>query len=232
MVIAAGYTHKGRRENNEDSFLVCDNFSIVADGMGGHSKGEVASNMAVEHIKDYLNNLTEFNEKNLADAITLANKFILQKAASEKDMSDMGTTVVMCAWDKKEVYIANVGDSRCYLCSKNRVNQITTDHSYVQTLVDSGKITPEEAESRADKNILLRAVGCEEELKVDTFKLTIKKGDVLVLCSDGLSGVMSDKDIREIVMQDSSVEVVVKTLVDEAYKKGSTDNITAVIVKF
>ena len=165
MIVAAGHTHKGKRKNNEDSFAVGNNFAIVADGMGGHSKGEVASNMAVEHIKGCLTALSEISEKSIVEAVASANKAILERAAFDKSVSDMGTTVVMCSWADDKVIVANVGDSRCYLCSKKKIVQITTDHSYVQSLVDTGKITAKEAENRSDKNIILRAVGCEEEVE-------------------------------------------------------------------
>lgn len=232
MAIVAGYTNKGKRENNEDSFFAGENFAIVADGMGGHRKGEVASFTAVEHIKECLSKLSEISINSIEDAIISANKLIMEKAAVNESMGDMGTTVVMCAWNKNTVYIANVGDSRCYLCTRNRITQITTDHSYVQTLVDSGQITPEEAETRADKNLILRAVGCEERIDVDTFELSVKKGDMLILCSDGLSGVVSDADIKKISQKSGEIKDKVKLLVDEAYNNGGTDNITAVIVQF
>lgn len=232
MVLAVGYTHKGKRKNNEDSFLICDNFAIVADGMGGHSKGEVASSMAVEHISSYLNETLKVSDSSIVEAIAQANRKIFDKATADKLMEDMGTTVVMCYWNGNEVTVANVGDSRCYLYSDGKIKQITTDHSYVQSLVDSGEITADEAEKRADKNIILRAVGCEESVDVDTFRLSLKKGDKILLCSDGLSGVVAIEDIEKIIRKKDKGKNVAQLLVNKAIANGGADNITAVVVEF
>lgn len=232
MVKVAGYTHIGKRTNNEDSFLIADNFAIVADGMGGHSKGEVASSMAVECICNKLKPLKQICAEDLLDAIQYANVSIFNKARENDLMQDMGTTVVMCAWTENNVIVANVGDSRCYLFSDNCVNQITVDHSYVQSLIDSGKITASEAESRMDKNIILRAAGCESNVETDIFNFTVKPGDTVVLCSDGLSGVLSMNEMQQIINSSGNIDEVAKQLVISACEKGGTDNITAVVIMF
>jgi len=232
VVIAEGFSHEGRRKNNEDSFLIAENFAIVADGMGGHSKGEVASGMAVGSIKKCLDSSSEITENKIINAIEKANKEIFKKATEDHSMSDMGTTVVMCSWNGDKAIVANVGDSRCYHCYGKTIKQITTDHSYVQSLIDSGKITAKEAEERTDKNIILRAVGCEEDVEVDIFNIDVNKDDLLILCSDGLSGAVPDEDIRKIAQENKNVKKAAELLVNEANKNGGTDNITVVIIKF
>lgn len=232
MVLATGYTHKGKRINNEDSFLIADNFAVVADGMGGHNKGEIASSMAVEQISNCLICAENIDENCVVEAIAVANEKIFEKASGDEQLQDMGTTVVLCCWKENDVVVANVGDSRCYHISGKSIKQITTDHSYVQSLVDSGKITVEEAEKRADKNIILRAVGCENKVDVDTFKLSVKHGDKILLCSDGLSGAVTNDDINYILQNNDNSENVAQLLVNKANENGGADNITAVVVEF
>jgi len=231
MVKVAGYTHIGKRSNNEDNYAIADNFAIVADGMGGHSKGEVASSMAADCIIRYLNDLDSVSDDDILNSIKSANSLIYNKSLESGLLRNMGTTVVMCAWHDNDVIVANVGDSRCYLFA-DEVKQITTDHSYVQSLVDLGEITKEEAEVREDKNIILRAVGCDATVKADVFKITAETGNTILLCSDGLSGVLSADEMSSIINSDDSVEIISKKLVDSAYSNGGTDNITAVVIRF
>lgn len=232
MVNVSGWTHIGRRDNNEDSFFVGKNFAVVADGMGGHNKGEVASKTAVECIQQQLKPLTRVSQKNILDAVNFANDEIFNKSLENDLMQDMGTTVVMCAWNRSNVVAANVGDSRCYLISDNTIKRITTDHSYVQSLIDSGEITELEAETRPDKNVILRAVGCEKNIETDIFKFSVNPGDKIVLCSDGLSGVLPADDIKDVVNMYDDAECAAKALVNKAYEDGGTDNITAVVIMF
>lgn len=232
MVDISGSTHIGKRNNNEDNFAIGENFAVVADGMGGHSKGEVASKMAVECISEKLKPLTTISNKNILDAVDFANIEIYDKAQEDDFMQDMGTTVVMCTWHDDKVIVANVGDSRCYLVSDNNIKQITVDHSYVQSLIDIGKISATEAEFHPDKNVILRAVGCESSVKTDLFTFSVSSGDVVVLCSDGLSGVLSEGDIKNITDSFDDAESMVQALVDKAYESGGSDNITAVVVIF
>ena len=232
MVKVAGHTHIGKRNNNEDNYFIADNFAIVADGMGGHNKGEVASEMAVECIRSQLATLSCISEKDVINAINSANLSIYNKASENNHMQDMGTTIVMCAWHDNDVVVANVGDSRCYLFSEESCKQITVDHSYVQSLIDSGKITELEAEKRNDKNIILRAVGCEEKVETDTFKISVKTGDKILLCSDGLSGALSTDEMKTIIFGCNDADDVTNKLVDKAYENGGVDNITAVVIFF
>ena len=232
MVKVAGHTHVGKRKNNEDSFIIGDNFAVVADGMGGHQKGEVASNMAVECINKQFDSLKCISENDVINAVKYANTSIFNKAHDNELLCDMGTTVVLCTWNDGEAIAANVGDSRCYLFSSDEVTQITIDHSYVQTLVDSGQITASEAEKRLDKNIILRAAGCESTVEIDIFKFSVKKGDRILLCSDGLSGVLNTDEMKSIVNSCDDVNEAAEKLVCKAYENGGTDNITAVVIMF
>ena len=232
MVKVAGYTHVGKRSNNEDNFLIAENFAAVADGMGGHNKGEVASSMAMECIRDQLEPLANISEDDVVNAVEFANLSIFNKAQDNDLMQNMGTTIVVCTWTDNNVIVGNVGDSRCYLISGNDVKQITTDHSYVQSLIDSGEITEIEAEKRHDKNIILRAAGCEATVETDIFKFSVNDGDIIILCSDGLNSALSAGDISRIAKECSNADGAAKELVYKAYENGSTDNITAVVIMF
>lgn len=232
MVSVAGYTHVGKRDNNEDSFIIGNNFAVVADGMGGHSKGEVASAIAVESIRKQLETIPCISKKDVLNAVKTANLAIYNKAFENEFMRDMGTTIVMCTWNENNVIVANVGDSRCYLFSPDSVVQVTTDHSYVQSLVDSGEISATEAEYRSDKNIILRAAGCEATIETDTFEIYVQPGYRVLLCSDGLSGVLSVDEMKKIIFESDNPETISQALVNKAYEYGGTDNITAVMVVF
>lgn len=232
MVSVAGYTHVGKRDNNEDSFMIGNNFAVVADGMGGHSKGEVASAIAVESIRKQLETVPCISEKDVLNAVKTANLSIYNKASENEFMRDMGTTIVMCTWNENNVIVANVGDSRCYMFSPDNVVQITTDHSYVQSLVDSGEISATEAEHRSDKNIILRAAGCEATIETDTFEFSVQPGYRVLLCSDGLSGFLTVDEMKKIVFDSDNPETISQVLVNKAYENGGTDNITAVVVVF
>ena len=232
MVKASGCTHVGRRENNEDSFVIGKNFAVVADGMGGHNKGEVASEMAVKCICEKLEQLNSVSKKDILDAVNYANTKIFKKSCENNLMQDMGTTVVVCAWNQNNVLVANVGDSRCYLISRDNFKQITTDHSYVQSLIDSGEITEIEAEERLDKNVILRAAGCESTVDADLFNFSVSSGDMVLLCSDGLSGVVQANEMKSIFDKYKSADCIAKALIDKAYENGGSDNITAVVIIF
>ena len=229
-----GFSHKGMvREQNEDSYAVGDNFAVVADGMGGHKKGEVASKTAVEIISenfsDYKGGELEFL---LRESIKKANKEILELSQKNTAMTGMGTTVVACTWDETKVYIANVGDSRCYLVRNGEIKQISVDHSYVQQLVEEGKITSDEAKNRKDKNLLVKAVGCDVEVEPDMFTISKEKDDVIILCSDGLHNLISDDDILAILKANEELQSATERLILVANENGGYDNITVVAIRF
>ncbi len=228
------YSHVGMvRAKNEDSYSVGENFAVIADGMGGHKKGEIASKTAVEVVSE---TFTGYNgdeyEFLLQESVKRANAEIFKLAENTPEMQGMGTTIVACAWDKSTVYVANVGDSRCYLIRKKQISQISVDHSYVQQLVLQGKITSEEAKNRNDKNLILRAVGCERDVETDIFRIDRKKGDILVLCSDGLSNMIEDVVIKEYLVARGKIQDKVESLVNLANENGGGDNVTLVAIKF
>lgn len=218
---------KGKvRSKNEDSYKIGQCYAIVADGMGGHKKGEVASRMAVDIISDFIT----AKKCGPVQAIEAANKEIFEKSASS-EFSGMGTTTVMCILDKDKALIANVGDSRGYIFKSGKLRQITKDHSLVQKLIDDGEITEAEAEERADKSVILRAVGSSKDVKVDVFENDTEKGDVILLCTDGLTNCVSTEEISRILSLNISLQKKAEELVNAANLNGGIDNITAVLLE-
>lgn len=232
-----GLSNKGKvREGNEDFFHVPQNAEeekifIVADGMGGENAGEVASSLAVSSAIVYLNNHVE-NDKAilLRKAFNCANKTVYKTAQSDRNYSSMGTTMVCAAIKDKDVFIANVGDSRCYILSETGFNQVTIDHSFVQEMVDKGMLTMDEAEHHPNKNLITRAIGVAKFVNVDIFKVLWKKGDKILLASDGLTGMVNNEKISEILINNSSCEDAVNQLIQAANDAGGVDNITAVLI--
>lgn len=226
------------RETNQDAFDTgyFDNgavWAVVCDGMGGVSGGQVASSLCIEKVvnaikRSYRDNMTVNNVKNmLTSAISAANSYVFDESLKEHDLKGMGTTVVATVIVNGIAVIAHVGDSRAYLVNDD-IKLVTKDHSYVQLLVDNGKITAEEAETHPDKNIITRAVGIEGFVDVDIDIVDVKNSDKLLLCTDGLNGLVNDETILNIVKEygDSSTEKLVET----ANLNGGRDNITVVLV--
>lgn len=231
-------TNKGKvRDINEDNYLLTENKSYilyaVADGMGGHNAGEIASEIAVNSLKE----LFEKHDENLKvptfinKSIIYANEKIREEAGKNDNYLGMGTTLTMAVIDKNEntLYVANVGDSRVYLISKDSIRQITSDHSLVAEFVKQGKITEKEAESHPKKNIITRALGTNHEVAADIFEIEIEKNSKLMLCSDGLTNHLDNEEILKII--NSNNENYAEKLIDMANKKGGTDNITVIIAE-
>jgi PPM family protein phosphatase len=231
------------RTNNEDTgifFRVADPnvlrqkgvLMLVADGMGGHAAGEVASRMAADTItSEYFNNGNNTGiEKKLGQVFTLANKNIYAAAASSAACKGMGTTCTALAVINDQVYYAHVGDSRAYVIKDDAIAQITTDHTYVQELITEGKITPEEAGDHPQRNILTNAMGTKPNIRIDTGKcnFTITENDKLLLCSDGLYEYLEDTEIAGI-LKNLSAQEAAETLVATAKARGGHDNITVVL---
>ena len=214
------------RANNEDSYKIAQNFAIVADGMGGHKKGEVASALAVEIVSDFISD----KKCSIVQAIDAANKEIYKKS-QKSDYLGMGTTVVMCLMEGDKAVFANVGDSRGYLFSQGKLVQVTKDHSLVQKLIDDGEITESEAEKREDKSVILRAVGADKDVTVDVFEKDIMSGDIIMLCSDGLSNCVKADEIALILNCEDSLQKKAEKLVETANNNGGYDNITVVLLK-
>lgn len=231
------------RELNEDNFSICGfeknnepGFCVIADGMGGHNAGEVASQLSIDFITDSLTEILVENDspdipRRINDAINLANESIYNMSKQDLDRSGMGTTTVICAFSNNEGYIANVGDSRAYACRNNEIYQITVDHSVVEELVQNGTITREEAKNHPQKNIITRAIGSEESTKADIFEYDYKVNDTIIMCSDGLSGMVDDELILKTVQEGSNSKQISEKLRDLAKEHGGIDNITVIIIR-
>ena len=225
------------REVNEDSVFAANqpvgnlpNLFIVADGMGGHNAGDYASQMTVEVVKKSLADSQETDpETMIRQAITTANELLLEKASQDARLKGMGTTVVVATVIEKTLYFANVGDSRLYLLNKD-IKQLSKDHSLVQEMVRLGGINREEAKHHPDKNIITRAVGAKEELKIDFFEYRLKKQDVILMCTDGLSNMVEDEEIFRIVKSARDVVEATEQLIEKAKENGGNDNIGVVVV--
>ena len=233
-------TDRGRvRTDNQDAYFagkITDDsvFAVVCDGMGGANAGNVASELAVRHISEYVirsyrdgMDMTD-TEKTLKNAIVSANISLYDKAVNNAELAGMGTTAVAAFVKDGTAVIAHVGDSRIYLVN-GEIKQLTRDHSVVQSLIESGKITPEDAKVHPRKNVITRALGAEEDVAVDSDCLNLSNGDTLLLCSDGLTNFLDDKDILT-VFQNNDISAVALRLVEEANKNGGGDNITVVTV--
>nr|WP_312576026.1 Stp1/IreP family PP2C-type Ser/Thr phosphatase [Sedimentibacter sp.] len=233
-------TNKGIiREKNEDNLIIEEtdryNLYAVADGMGGHKAGEIASTMLIDVIKEYFdehNGREDFKIPTfINESIKLANLKILKEATNKEEYLGMGTTVTMAVIDLSEniAYIGNVGDSRTYIIRDNKIKQITEDHTYVHELVKEGKITVKEAEVHPKKNIITRAIGSEENIIVDIFEMEIMENDILLLCSDGLTTHLSDSEILDTIKTLGCPESIGR-LIKLCNDNGGTDNITVIII--
>lgn len=234
-MILAGKTYVGRRSNNEDSFCVNNNsghsFAIVSDGMGGHAAGETASRICVETVSSILNMSEDISVAVLQDAFRQANTAVLQEASNNEALYGMGATLVCTVLLKDQYLAANVGDSRLYHFHNGSLRQVSHDHSFVAELVRRNLITPAEAKVHPNRNIITRAIGSESRLKVDVFQCEWEKDDILLLCSDGLSGVLDDDVLASYLAADIDLNSLCSTLIQQAYDLGSTDNITVVLAK-
>jgi len=231
-------THVGRiRDGNEDSFVVIDGLYFVADGMGGHSAGEVASAIAVGTLSDLHTSAAGglVTEDQVADAVSTANLAIFMEAIEDPSKAGMGTTLtglVVTDATAHKIVVANVGDSRTYLWRHGELRQVTKDHSHVQSLVDRGAITRAEARVHFQRNIVLRAMGIESYVDVDTFPLDVEDGDRFIMCSDGLVDEAADDEIEGEIREATGVQDLADRLVDLANRNGGRDNITVVVVDF
>ena len=225
------------REVNQDYVYVSDlpvgklpNLFIVADGMGGHKAGEFASRFTVEVVKDELAKSTEEGpEAMIRQAITSANQRLLETAKQDSKLEGMGTTLVVATVIERTLYFANVGDSRLYLLN-NDIKQVSKDHSLVQEMVRLGGIKQEDAKNHPDKNIITRAIGAKEQVEVDFYEYRLKKGDIVLMCTDGLSNMVEDTEILHIVKGSRDIVEAVEGLINKANENGGKDNIGIVAV--
>lgn len=223
------------RENNEDSYI-CDppHLFVVADGMGGHAAGDIASKLAATTVSRYIqeNAAADNYEELLKQAITQANTSIYQLSQSKEEFNGMGTTVTTVYIDGDTIYWGHVGDSRIYLLRNREFSQITNDHSLVWELVQSGNITREEARIHPKRNMLTRAVGTSCLIKIDTGVTLWESGDILLMCTDGLTNMVSEQDIYNLIKdQQGDFESIVSQLVVQAKNAGGFDNITTILLK-
>ena len=225
------------RSGNEDNYLMVPDRGIfvVADGMGGHAAGEVASEMAVRFVARELGSLKGLSDEQVADrmrtAIRAANGAIFQRTLTEHDKRGMGTTVTAMVLYAARFLIGQVGDSRAYLYRGGRLMQLTKDHSYVQEQVDAGYLTPEQARSHPYSNVITRCVGANSDVMPDIYVGTVQPRDRFLLASDGLTGMLEDQQLAELFARDGLPQEQVDELIAEANRHGGLDNITAVIVR-
>jgi PPM family protein phosphatase len=244
-----GRTDTGRvREHNEDTIAsdVDVGLLVLADGMGGYNAGEVASGIAVKTITNLvreglaredlgsIDRTTGLTRPSivLRDAITRANKIIYQTARSQAECEGMGTTVVAALFYDNRISIAHVGDSRLYRQRGSQISQVTMDHSLLQELVDRGFYSPEEAQRAANKNYVTRALGVEPSVEVEVQEHPVDKGDIYILCSDGLSDMVEDEDIRLTISTfGANLDTVAKQLIQLANENGGRDNVSVVLAQ-
>ena len=245
-IIAQGKTDVGLvRSNNEDNFYIDEKegLLVVADGMGGHASGEIASGLAVDVIRDYFKAskagrvtlVGEYAEgyskmtNMLRSSIRLANSAIYEAASTNTRWQGMGTTVAAVLIDGNRLSIAHVGDSRVYLARARDIEQLTDDHSVAYEQVKHDLLTKEEAQKSEMRNVLTRALGVASDVEVDVDELTLSSGDVLVLCTDGLSGMVSDNDIFSVTAAEKDPGKACDRLVELANRQGGKDNVTVVV---
>lgn len=218
-------THVGRvRKGNEDSYMADEPLFAVADGMGGHQGGEVASKLALDTLRKATDGVA------LAQAVQDANKAVFERAGRDPGLAGMGTTLTAFLVEGDTLRLAHVGDSRAYLMRDGELQRITTDHTVVEGLVEKGELTPQEASIHPQRSILTRAIGVDGEVQVDQASIQPHPGDRLLLCSDGLTGMIEEADIQRILEEHEDPQAAADALVDAANEAGGQDNITAVII--
>ena len=207
------------------------NLYIVCDGMGGHKAGEYASRYTVERIVASVSRSGWTNPiRVIREAVEKANEILVIESKEDEEKRGMGTTVVVACIEDHKLYVGNVGDSRLYVIG-DTMEQITRDHSYVEEMVRMGRMSREEAMCSDRRNAITRAVGATERIDIDFFEVDLKDSDTILLCSDGLSNMVTDERILQIIQSSAYTETICKALVDEANKNGGQDNITAVVLK-
>ncbi len=248
--IAAGMSDVGlQREHNEDSFIVLKEYDlfVVADGMGGHRAGDVASKLATETISEFFRstanddvtwpfhfdtNLSE-EENRLLTGIRVANRQIFERSTRSRECHGMGTTVVgaMFSPKKNRMYIGHVGDSRCYRVREKGINLLTRDHSLINDYLLAMPDLTDEQRNELPRNVITRALGMQDQVVVDLQHDEPRIGDVYVLCSDGLSGMITDEDIRDVILGSEDIRESCRKLIARANEQGGEDNVTAVVIR-
>ena len=249
MIESFGLTDVGRRRQlNEDSLLVDNQVGlfVVADGMGGHNAGEIASQLAVETVGNFVHRSQEeeitwpygvdpklsVNANRLLTSVMLSNKRVWKEADNRQDYTGMGTTIVAALTNGSTICVVNAGDSRAYRFRGGELQQLTVDDSWVQAAVDEGVLRPEEAESHPMKNIITKAIGAKKDIELGVQELDMTDGDVFLLCSDGLHGMLPDADLTRLLSTTDHLEALVSSMVSGANERGGKDNITALAIRY
>jgi len=233
QVTAHGRSDVGRvRSGNEDALLIGSSVFAVADGMGGHRGGEVASATAIEPLRALDGQRfasTDAAIDALTIAVTSANTQVSRRSQEEPDLAGMGTTLTGILVDGRDAHLVHVGDSRAYLSRNNRFMQLTQDHTLVQALIDQGRLTRDQVATHPHRSVITRAIGVADAVEIDTMQVTLRDGDRLLLCSDGLSGVVDDDEIARVLREDDP-SVIADRLIDMANDAGGPDNITVIVL--
>jgi serine/threonine protein phosphatase PrpC len=246
----AGRSHVGmKRNHNEDAFLVLrdEQLYCVADGMGGHASGEIASRIAIEELEDFYRRTSKdadltwpfkmdrgrnYEENRLATGIKLANARIYEAAATEANYRGMGTTIVSLHFAEDGAYVGHVGDSRAYCIRDGALRQMTEDHSLLNDYLKAKKLTAEEIDAFPHKNVIVRALGMKDTVQVDIERFDAVEGDLFLLCSDGLSGMVNDEALMAAVTASTDLEATCTQLIELANTAGGNDNITCILVRY
>ena len=232
-------TDIGKKRSMNQDFLYCStepvgsfqNLFIVADGMGGHRAGDHASKLCVEEVvrsiraSSYETPVTIYTE-----AVNAANSAVYKEASEYMEYAGMGTTFVSCMIDKNTMYAANIGDSRLYLL-RDHIRQITEDHSLVEELVKNGRLTESQARIHPQKNIITRALGTDERVNADFFEKQLNSGDIILLCSDGLSNMVDNEEMEYVLRHSKNLDIATTSLVEKANKNGGEDNISLIVIE-
>lgn len=223
---------------NQDCIYTCNvpvgplpNLYIVADGMGGHAAGDFASRYAIELVVNFVKESTIENPISLLKrAMIYASNEVYKAAESDKSKAGMGTTMVVAVIDGDKLYVGNIGDSRLYIVN-DEIKQITMDHSLVEELIRNGQLDRKKGRNHPEKNIITRAMGSRDEVTPDFFEIEVKRYDRILLCSDGLSNMVENDELKDIVRENDSLEKVVDELISRANYYGGSDNVSAVVVE-
>lgn len=227
------------RDSNQDAVYGSESLAgplpclfLVADGMGGHAAGDLASRLCVETVVSEVESSEEKGVIRVLDrAIRAANRAVYDRASSDISLDGMGTTLVAATIVDRTLYCANIGDSRLYVIDDDRIDQITHDHSLVEEMVRSGRLRREQARNHPEKNIITRAIGEGRDVQIDFFDVALNPGDTLLLCSDGLTNMLEDRQIFRIIKKEGDLEAAGTRLIEEANHNGGRDNISVILVR-
>jgi len=228
------------RKENEDSFYIPSEgdelkLFLIADGVGGQNHGKFASQMTIDDVvKFFIKNENKYSSKKelMSESIKLANKNVRSFSMSKPEFEGMGTTLVSALIEDNKVILSSAGDSRCYMIRNGIISQLTVDNSYVQYLLEKGAISANEAKNHPQRNLITKAIGLEDNIDVEIEQTEICSGDILLLCTDGLTTMLSDEEILHIILKkNGNIQELAENLVSRAKDNGGTDNITAILVE-